>query len=576
MSTKLRELRLKSGETISVADGLTVIVGPNNSGKSVLLRELNQHLGLSSGQQPMPPFIVLDSCDLKWIGSYDELEQKIRSLHTVRPPGQYTDGLYYEEHIRTRTGVALTFGQIRQAWNSDFSNLGILAQLFNLYLDAQGRLGQGLDGQAFNPHNTSAVGIAQVLYDDRDLEKHLSSVLKRAFGKSLTVNRYASPEITVHVGEMTEKEVAPPQTKEYIYELNSLPRLSLQGDGFRAFTGMIFTIMFGQYSLVIIDEPEAFLHPPQAYLLGKMLAEQAAEGVQIVVATHSADIVKGITAAKSNREISIARITRKETINHVSNVTSAEVRALYDDPLVRYYPIVDGLFAKGVIICEADSDCTYYRAALEAASEDKDKNSIELDVHFSHCGGKSRVGNAAKVLRAAEVPVASILDIDLLRGDKEFNEIVTAHGGNPEDYKTALTVIRDMVNSWSKPVTRISARAEIKAILDSKEDKNIVSSDVKRITEALGGTSGWRRFKSDGMNGLSGDALKSFKKVDEDLRSIGIFIVPFGELECFHREISATNKPEWLRKVLESEAYKGDTEARKFVTAVVKYLEEKQ
>ncbi|MEV4056230.1 hypothetical protein AB0J55_33935 [Amycolatopsis sp. NPDC049688] len=56
MVLKLRSLELQSGEEVEIADGLTVVVGPNNVGKSLLLREIGTHL---TGRQAHPPSKIL-------------------------------------------------------------------------------------------------------------------------------------------------------------------------------------------------------------------------------------------------------------------------------------------------------------------------------------------------------------------------------------------------------------------------------------------------------------------------------------------------------------------------------------
>jgi hypothetical protein len=44
----------------------------------------------------------------------------------------------------------------------------------------------------------------------------------------------------------------------------------------------------------VIDEPEAFLHPPQARLIGSSLVQDRRDNRQLFIATHSADILSGV------------------------------------------------------------------------------------------------------------------------------------------------------------------------------------------------------------------------------------------------------------------------------------------
>lgn len=58
---------------------------------------------------------------------------------------------------------------------------------------------------------------------------------------------------------------------EYIQEIEKLPTLHSQGDGMRSYVGVLLHTSVGRESILLIDEPEAFLHPPQARQLGTML-----------------------------------------------------------------------------------------------------------------------------------------------------------------------------------------------------------------------------------------------------------------------------------------------------------------
>ncbi len=46
-----------------------------------------------------------------------------------------------------------------------------------------------------------------------------------------------------------------------------------QGDGVKSFIGILISVMAAPFFFLLIDEPDAFLHPPQALLMGAMLAE---------------------------------------------------------------------------------------------------------------------------------------------------------------------------------------------------------------------------------------------------------------------------------------------------------------
>jgi predicted ATPase len=56
-------------------------------------------------------------------------------------------------------------------------------------------------------------------------------------------------------------------------------------------------------SLLLLENPEAHLHPRGQSALGRLLARCAADGVQIIVETHSDHLINGIRIAAKRREI---------------------------------------------------------------------------------------------------------------------------------------------------------------------------------------------------------------------------------------------------------------------------------
>ena len=67
------------------------------------------------------------------------------------------------------------------------------------------------------------------------------------------------------------------------------------GHGFSyVFPIIVALILSKPDDLIIIDSPEAHLHPSAQSNIGKMIAKIAASGVQIIVETHSDHVLNGI------------------------------------------------------------------------------------------------------------------------------------------------------------------------------------------------------------------------------------------------------------------------------------------
>ncbi|MGW3771301.1 ATP-dependent nuclease [Actinomadura verrucosospora] len=573
MIPKLSKLVLASGDTIDVSHRVTAIVGPNNAGKTRLLGDLSSILSRLPGQELFPLPEVVTSVEVEPASRVEDIMTWLEERFGRREPGIYgRHGQIPEPHYALNNGNIIRESDIQRSWNSR-DRFGALYHALALHLGAQERLGVASgSGQSFDLLEEQPNHPIQHLYKDRELEKQISDVMEQAFGEPLIVNRYAGQQIPVHVGSLSVEETKPPPSDTYLRELKQLPLLRDQGDGVRAFVGILMSIVTTKYPITIIDEPEAFLHPPQAYLLGKLLAES---GSQVIIATHSQDVIQGLTASSSASDVSIVRLTRSEPkINHAHQVAADTMRELYEDPLIKYYGILNGLFYQGTILCEADSDCTYYRTVLDSIDRLPDgRPTSAVSLHFTHCGGKDRLPKAVRALRAANVPVACAVDFDLLQVEKDFVALVSAYGGDPDTLAPLRNDVLSTINSKARKVRRGSAKLEVNQILDAKTTDELSSGELSRLAKALKASSGWQEAKLYGRGLLSGQALTSFNRLNFELRKLGIFLVEVGELERFHREIPANNKAAWLRAVLEQRLYLESQEAKEYVRAMVSYVQ---
>lgn len=116
-----------------------------------------------------------------------------------------------------------------------------------------------------------------------------------AFATQLILDREAFSEVEFRLGNLKD---LPANDSERRHAIRSLPRLDEQGDGIRSFGGALVALACTSRPIIMIDEPEAFLHPPQAYLMGRAIAQWKNEGAQIFVATHSAEVLQGMVGAQ--------------------------------------------------------------------------------------------------------------------------------------------------------------------------------------------------------------------------------------------------------------------------------------
>jgi len=572
MRTRLTEVKLTTpDEVIHPSHNVTLIVGPNNVGKSAFLDGLHQEL-IGEPSQPFGGSIrLVESAHLNIPHEADYFGRLTsRARHYM--PGTYPQGTYYQETFVFPNGAAIGRSDIEAALTRT-TRFGQVANAFISFLGPEGRGGvlspQSVPDLMSNPARSPM----QMLWESRTLEATMSDYMQRAFGKKLTVNRHAGINIYLHIGEVTIDEPQIGVESPYLEEVMSLPLLAQQGAGMQAFMGTMLTLAAGAFDVVLLDEPEAFLHPPQARLLGEVVAELSRNGgPQVIAATHSDDFMQGVlNASRDDADVSVARLTRpSDSENRIAQVNPDALKSLYRDPLLRYSNIIDGIFYKGVVLCESESDCTYYSATLELI--ESDGKLPAADLLFTQCGGKDRLERAFDALAAASVPTAVIADIDLLADRAKFASLFTSMGGDFSTIQADYNTLEASVRNKKVVPQRKEARDGILRILDASEAALLRSDEIGQLKNLLRSESGWKQVKGKGEGAIdSGDPTAAFKVIILACRDLGLFIVEVGELERFHPEISG-NKQEWLRKVLEQELFKEASPARSFLSDVRDYV----
>lgn len=411
-------------ESLTFSDGTVIaleptdvvlFVGPNNAGKSAALRELEGHIG--------PPIegTVIKSAKLRRTGTTDEL-RKFVETH-ARITGDPHSPQY------SGAGFNLPLQLLEHYWNN---NLTPFRPLFCQRIATETRIIESNQQSAINIMDQPPIHPIHMLYGDSGLERRMGGYFKQAFGKGLIVCREAGATWPLLVGdrpELQEEEdnFTPSYLKRFV---STTVPLQTQGDGMRSFATVILRMLAPDTpSLLLLDEPEAFLHPPQARLLGEFIAKERPTRSQLFVATHSPEVLQGMLSAAPD-SLRVIRIQRDGLVNRVKELDKSHARELNADPVMKFTSVLSGVFHKRVIICESDPDCMFYSALLDIPDV---HGSQYPDVLFVQAGGKHRMHVLAGALRALDVNVDVIADIDVLNDETVLKNLVVALGGNWDD-----------------------------------------------------------------------------------------------------------------------------------------------
>ena len=202
------------------------------------------------------------------------------------------------------------------------------------------------------------------------------------------------------------------------------PMLTELGDGVQAFTGLISAVLSLPSRLILIDEPEAFLHPVLSRRLGSNLVDLANERAgTLVVATHSADVLMGCIEASPGT--TVVRLTYDARTATARALPSDQLAELMHNPLLRSTGALAGLFHRAVVISEADNDRAFY-AEINRRLVRNDRGLA--DTHFVNAQNWQTTARIMDPLRRLGIPAAAIIDFDSLAADQSWRVFFQAMG----------------------------------------------------------------------------------------------------------------------------------------------------
>lgn len=379
-------------------------------------------------------------------------------------------------------------------------------------------------------------GLLTPVYNEVALEQKISNIAELAFGEPLMFDRLVTGGLCFRVGKTgIEAPRLNEINSEYVEEVLKLPKLSEQGDGVRSFLGLVLSMMLEKQQIMLFDEPEAFLHPPQATILGEWIGKNAEPlDKQVFLATHDKNILLGLL--KSGTELTILRLTRDGEVNHIYQLDNESTKAAWEKPVLRYSNVLQGLFYKQAVICESDGDCRFYNAVLDYVAEQEDRQICAEETLFVPAGGKDAVKSLVAVLTDLHVTVFTILDFDALDQKSRIQDIVDSLKTEwTESIQTSYQQFNDWINA-TKPLN-----PEI-----------------------------WDQLKSAGKALVDlGEPSKAVTTLIAELINERVLIVPNGEMECLQKDMGNKKGDSWVMAMLESKQYQNCQPAKDLVAPIL-------
>lgn len=543
--TYISKLIFNNGESLDVNENdIILFVGPNNAGKSQSLNDIYTKCG-----EETKTVVVTDIQIKKGEGSLLPILNRAYKLKDEGAEYNFTT---------IKNGICSFNKAAGDSYFKGWNHFRFYRDTLVARLSTENRLIISAPAPIVDRNQAWANPIHYAAYKS-DYAMWLSQNFHKAFSTDVTANSQHGSKIPLCMGPkvLLKNEYNSELERQNAFAeiLESYKQVHMQGDGVKSFTGILLYLMLDYYRIYLIDEPESFLHPPQARIMGQIIGETLRDNQQAFISTHSEDIIKGLLDVCENR-LKIVRITRNEDVNSFSILNNQKIREIFRDPLLKYSNIMSSLFHKTVILCESDSDCKLYSLIESHLKQVEGKYSETL---FIHCGGKHRMAKTAEALLALNIDVRLIPDIDVLNKENVIKPIAKTFGIDWNSIEKDMKILSSNLHSPKEKIDRALAKNEIDRIINSTSNRELSNNEVKQIQDVVKTISKWDGIKHGGKQFIpAGDATNAYNRLEIEFRKHHIYIVPVGELENFVKEVGG-HGPDWVNRVLEEHSDLNDS-----------------
>ncbi|WP_034995708.1 AAA family ATPase [Beijerinckia mobilis] len=512
----------------------TVIVGPNNAGKSQLLRDIT--LCASGRKEQMK---VLEHVGIDIGRSAIELVTSLAAGLKANNAGQYFldgAGISLDENM----SIQYFPNQLAQHTLSEDTARAFIASSFVrqllAYLTTEARLSFSKHKTNLHrPHNPGVTSLVEALFqssNSNEDEKWLSERIQQAFNIEVALDNFSDPgalEMRVADSFVNLPRDDRARAREF---MQKCARLDEQGDGLRSFVATLGAAKSLSREVILVDEPEAFLHPPQAFQMGKALCGENFGGKQIICSTHSADFLRGVIAART--DITVIRISRGRNGQLVTSLSPEELKTIAGNHVLSSGRVLDGIFYRKVVITESDGDAVLYGAL--STNDDR-----AGETYYVNSYSKQATATVATPYKHMCVPHAAIVDIDLIRIAPEFLKVVQAFLKDTEEAVQLAASVRSCIEATPSSDLVAKVIGHLEELPVKMAELNLASAEKKlewlkgRLSDLRAETSAWSKLKRFGVQSdlLNEKAKDDLKRLIHICADVGLFLVPVGERESW-------------------------------------------
>ena len=273
-------------------------------------------------------------------------------------------------------------------------------------------------------------------------------------------------------------------------------------------------------TLLLLDEPELYLHPKAIKHLRESLKELSRSGYQILFTTHSALMVNKKDMVSAN----LVRKTKSKGTHSLRRFNDAFEQLKIDaehqmDILFQLGNSSEVLFSDQVILAEGKTEEKVLPAIFDSTPEFK---KAFLDTAFVNMHGCSNIVRATKIIKSIGLPVKSIVDLDFAFTSAIKEELIS---NTDPSIRTCMDIFEEMEQDGDIKL-HPDSRLPIK-----KNKKNPASLAYEYLAEEE-------------------DAIPHIQKLHDKLKAKGIWLWTKGAIEV-HLGLDSKDRETWNDFIME-------------------------
>ena len=440
-----------------------VLLGENNAGKSNIVRALNLLLGQFSPayydpedhdfygrdrQTEIQIAATFDDYELlgdKWSEIHWHYNEALDQASTFRGVSPSTTKSFVSNADRDSCACMLIEAdrnlRYQLSYRSKFTFLSRLMHRFHRSLMTQERIKEELE-VLFENTKAAFKRLPEFrAFADRLQEELTNLVSSMTYKLEVDFEAY-NPVNFFHALDLHASEGGQPRT------------LDEMGTGEQQVLAIAFAHAYAKSFhtgvLLVIEEPEAHLHPLAQDWLAQRLSDLCADGLQLVITTHSPSFVEilnleGLALVRKNdRGTSITQIDRDFLVS--TCVASGVPDGTIDtDNVLPFYAanvtkeILEGFFAKTVVLVEGLTESLALPIYLSAVGLDTPKEGIAvIPVH-----GKGNLAKWNRLFSAFDIPCFVVFDNDVStedqNGSRRSDALLAVGINNSDEHDTYIS-----------------------------------------------------------------------------------------------------------------------------------------